>query len=247
MNALRLHSEEAQPTPGAGTPGDPVASWLDVLEKLLGGTAEENRGIRDELASHLRERVRDLTVSGMVEAEAVRTAIGELGDAAELSKRFQQARGTSKRRKVMQIALATAAVIALGAGGLAVRGSVQADKAQQEAAVAREHALTAKNEALTAFTAAVLAQEGSASTAASPVEHADVTRSLLEASVLPRRAALASVLATLAGDSVDGVEVSCGPTDTWQQFFDNAAKAAGKGSHTNFTSLDGTGIDGNSL
>lgn len=250
MSALKLHGvdEKAPPTPNAGGAGDPVASWLDVLEKLLGGSAEEVRGIREELASHLRERVRDLTVSGVTEAEAVRTAIGELGDAAELARRFQQAKGSSKRRTVMQIALASAAVIVLGAGGLAVRGSVQADKAQREAAVAREHALAAKNEALTAFTAAVLAQEGVATADRDAAVPTDAMRPLLaDATVVQRRAALASVLTALSVDGAEDVVVSCGAKDTWQQFFDSAARAAGKGSHTNFTSLDGTGIDGTSV
>ncbi len=243
MSALKLHktSEAAQPVQG-----DSVSSWLDVLDKLLGLPPEEAKAIREELASHLRERVRDLTVSGMAEGEAVKAAIGELGDAVELARRFQQARRPSKRSMVMQVALVSAVVVAVTAGGLAMRGASQAADAKQEAAVAKQAELETKNKALQAFTAAVLAQ-GTAPQKADGYEAA--AHALAAAGVQPieaqRAPVLAALMAATAGGEVGEAKVSSKATDTWKAFFENAAHSAGKGLVVNFTSMEGLNLASN--
>lgn len=85
---------------------DPVGAWLDVLMGLVALPAAERRAIRDELDSHLRDRVRDLMLSGTHESEATRVAIAELGDAAELALNFGKAsRGPARRRLAMNIGM----------------------------------------------------------------------------------------------------------------------------------------------
>ncbi|MFO0830966.1 MAG: permease prefix domain 1-containing protein [Phycisphaerales bacterium] len=234
MNALKLHQHDPELPPPHG---DAVTSWLDLLEKLLRLPPEETRGIRDELASHLRERVRDLTVSGMPDAEATRTAIGELGDAAELARRFQHARGHSKRSTVMQIALVSAVVVALTAGGLALRGASQAEDARQQAAAAKQAELEARNKALQTLSAAVLASDTAPATAENALART-LDATVAQSSLSARRAALSALLSSTTGDGVGSAKVSAGPTDTWKTFFENAAKAAGKSPAVNFPSME---------
>jgi hypothetical protein len=92
--------------PGAaGTPADAVHAWLSMLTKVLRLPEGEAAGIRDELEAHLRERVRDLMISGCDEAEATRRAIGELGEAAGLAQSYRSARRFGTRRLAMNMAI----------------------------------------------------------------------------------------------------------------------------------------------
>lgn len=95
--------------------GDPIASWLGVLERFLRLPPAEAREIRDELDSHLRERVRDLMIEGRAEADAVGRAIAELGEAADLARRFRGARRARKRRFLMNVSM-----LALAGGAMAL-------------------------------------------------------------------------------------------------------------------------------
>lgn len=79
---------------------DPVGAWLDVLMGLVRLGGAEKRGIRDELDSHLRDRVRDLMLTGLREQIATREAIAELGDAAELAARYARASKSPARRRI---------------------------------------------------------------------------------------------------------------------------------------------------
>jgi type II secretory pathway component GspD/PulD (secretin) len=79
---------------------DPVGAWLDVLMGLVRLGNAEKRAIRDELDSHLRDRVRDLMLTGLREQVATREAIGELGDAAELAARYARASKSPARRRI---------------------------------------------------------------------------------------------------------------------------------------------------
>lgn len=93
---------------------DPIGSWLDVLTRLLRTTPSEARSIRDELDSHLRDRVRDIMLTGMDEVRATRDAIAELGDAADLASRYERAsRNPTRRRFAMNIGLLGVAGAAL--------------------------------------------------------------------------------------------------------------------------------------
>ena len=100
----------------AGSPrSDGVGAWLGVLERMLRLPSREAAAIREELESHVRERVRDLVVTGMDEGEAVRCAVSELGDAAALAQRYRRARALPRRRLMMNLAM-------LGLTGVVVAG-----------------------------------------------------------------------------------------------------------------------------
>jgi hypothetical protein len=95
-----------------------ITSWLDALFAMLRLPEKERVQVRDELACHLDERVRDLLITGMSEEQAAVRAIAELGDAAVLARRFHAAHAAPRRRSMMNlgmIGLATAGVIACGA------------------------------------------------------------------------------------------------------------------------------------
>ncbi|MFZ2874027.1 MAG: permease prefix domain 1-containing protein [Phycisphaerales bacterium] len=105
-----------------GTSPDSIDAWLNVLAALMRGPRDEVDAVREELASHLRERVRDLMLSGASEADATSRAIAELGDAASLARRFQDAIVPSQRRSRMQIAVLTVSVAAAAFGGATLLG-----------------------------------------------------------------------------------------------------------------------------
>lgn len=102
---------------------DDVTAWLDVVTTLMRASESERRAVREELEGHLRERVRDLVLSGSGEREATARAIGELGDAAHLARRFDEAIEPSKRRLVMQVAAMCLAGTAVLFSGIAVVSS----------------------------------------------------------------------------------------------------------------------------
>ncbi len=90
-----------------------VGTWLDGLVRVMRLPKRESDEIREELDSHIRERVRDLMLIGESEPKAIHHAISELGDAALLAQRYKQARGISQRRWIM-----TAATFAIASGAL---------------------------------------------------------------------------------------------------------------------------------
>lgn len=83
---------------------DPVAGWLDVFIPMTGLPRARAEEIRAELEDHLRARVDDLMITGLTEAEAVRRAVAELGETAELARQFRVAL-KPHRRILMQTAL----------------------------------------------------------------------------------------------------------------------------------------------
>lgn len=97
----------------AGETPDAISAWLDLFVRLLRFPEAERAGVREELESHLRERVRDLVLTDVSEVEAQRRAIAELGDAAELAQRYVAAKRTPTRRLVMNGLVAVAAGAAL--------------------------------------------------------------------------------------------------------------------------------------
>lgn len=105
---------------------DPVGSWLDVLMGLIRLPPAERRSIRDELDSHLRDRVRDIMLTGLDEVSATREAIAELGDAAELATRFGRAsRAPARRRIAMNIGMLGVACTALVTSVVALNDAQQ--------------------------------------------------------------------------------------------------------------------------
>lgn len=93
---------------------DSIDTWLAVLTRFLDVSAAQRDAIRDEIESHLRERVRDLMITGHDEPAAIHTALNELGEVADLARRFSHASRSRTRRTLMN-----AAVIAFGAIGVA--------------------------------------------------------------------------------------------------------------------------------
>lgn len=126
--SLRIAAGAAHVDPPAEPAGESIRSWLSIMVGMIGASESERRAVREELESHVRERVRDLMVSGLTEAEASRQAIAELGDAAQLARRYQEAIGPSKRRLIMQVA-------ALSFAGAAAVISVVALSGQNQSSI----------------------------------------------------------------------------------------------------------------
>jgi hypothetical protein len=120
LNLVR-NAEPRAPETGA----DAIATWLNVLDRMLRLPEAERRGIREELNAHLRERVRDLLLAGHGEAEGVRIALAELGDTAQLARRFHEAGRTKFRRMAMNM-------LVIGVAGAALLTSVVAINGQRE-------------------------------------------------------------------------------------------------------------------
>jgi len=117
--ARRGERSGSGPEAGCQRAGD-AAAWLDLVMTLMRTPEEERRAVREELESHLAERVRDLVLGGESEGEATARAIGELGDAARLARRFDEAIEPSKRRFAMQVAAMCLAGTAVLFSGIAV-------------------------------------------------------------------------------------------------------------------------------
>jgi len=90
-------------------------AWLAIFHRLLPGSEATRNDICDELRGHLRERMRDLMLEKKPEHEALRIAVAELGDAANLVQRFEHVR-TSKRRRLLM----NGGLIGLGLGAAAM-------------------------------------------------------------------------------------------------------------------------------
>lgn len=94
---------------------DSIDTWLAVLVRLLDISSSKRDAIRDEIEAHLRERVRDLMIAGTPEHDAIRMAISELGEVADLARRFSHASKLRTRRIIMN-----AAVLAIGGVSVAM-------------------------------------------------------------------------------------------------------------------------------
>lgn len=119
---LKLRQEDA-PATSEGSPSGPapsIAGWLGVLGTML--PRRQAAAIREELESHLQERVRDLMVGGLAEAEATRRAIAELGEAAELASKYRALSVEPQRRLVMYGLIFAVAGAGLALGVAAVSG-----------------------------------------------------------------------------------------------------------------------------
>ena len=112
---------------------DSIDRWLDVFVRLLRVPTHDAQRIRAELDDHLRARTHDLMVSGHTEPEAVRTAIAELGETAELARNFALARTSPRRRLVMQTAVLAVAGTAIAVGSAALLSSNAVPSSSQDA------------------------------------------------------------------------------------------------------------------
>lgn len=113
---------------GGGETCDTTDSWLEIFSGLLHLPQKEKESIRDEIGSHLKERVRDLLLEGYNETNAIHAATRELGDAAELAKRFESvARGRTRRTTMHFAILGTGLITAASAGVLVLKPTVFSD------------------------------------------------------------------------------------------------------------------------
>jgi hypothetical protein len=118
----RLSRDSAAPA----RPGDSVDGWLRVFIGLLRLPPPQADGIREELEGHLRDRTRDLMLTGLDEASATRHAIAELGEAADVAARYRALRTEPRRRLLMHLALfGTGAAVAMSLVAVAWSGRPQ--------------------------------------------------------------------------------------------------------------------------
>ena len=95
-----------------------------MLTSMLSLPESQRAQVRDELEDHLRSRVDDLLITGTPESEAIRIAVAELGETAELAKLISHAHTRiNPRRRIMNIALITAAVAGLSIGGISLQNT----------------------------------------------------------------------------------------------------------------------------
>jgi len=95
-----------------------VDAWLEVFSRFLRLPGAQKDAIREEMRSHLTDRVRDLMLGGAERDHAMRQAVSELGEAAELAEQFRHANRYPRRRLMMHgalIGLGAAAVVAVAA------------------------------------------------------------------------------------------------------------------------------------
>ncbi|MBT6487010.1 MAG: hypothetical protein HOK71_20365 [Planctomycetaceae bacterium] len=83
--------------------------YLSLLSRFLRLNAGQRSEISDELRDHLEERLDELTASGLSQEAAIRQALDEFGDAAELATHFTQLAHRRRRRILMRCTLASIA------------------------------------------------------------------------------------------------------------------------------------------
>ncbi len=97
---------------------DSISGWLDVLTSMLSLNEPQRSQVRDEMEDHLRSRVDDLLITGLSEPEAVRVAVSELGETAELAQLISNAhQRRTPRRRLMNTALIITAIAGMSIGG----------------------------------------------------------------------------------------------------------------------------------
>jgi hypothetical protein len=129
--AMPTRASEAAPS---------IGGWLGVFATMLPRRQAES--IREELETHLSDRVRDLMVGGLNEAESTKRAIAELGEAAELAGKYRALANEPRRRIAMYGTVFAVAGAALALSIASVSGSKQPEA---ELAKAKAESETVKN------------------------------------------------------------------------------------------------------
>ncbi|MCC6229745.1 MAG: hypothetical protein IT432_11000 [Phycisphaerales bacterium] len=127
-----------------------IAGWLHALSRRMNVPASERKAVCDELDAHLRQRVQELMLCGMLEVAATADAIEELGDAEELAKRYTQAYTHPRRRRIMQIgmlgiagAAVVTAIVSLSGPGSVIPASAFQPAREEPPAALRDVKITA--------------------------------------------------------------------------------------------------------
>jgi hypothetical protein len=87
--------------------------YLSLLSRFLRLKPAQRDEIADELRDHLEARLEELAAQGLSREEAIRAALDEFGDAAELANHFTQAAHIRKRRLIMRLTFGSAAALAV--------------------------------------------------------------------------------------------------------------------------------------
>jgi hypothetical protein len=86
--------------------------YLSLLSRFLRLKPAQRDAIADELRDHLEERLEELAARGLSRGEAIKAALDEFGDAAELAQHFTQAAHIRRRRLIMRYTFGTVAALA---------------------------------------------------------------------------------------------------------------------------------------
>ena len=84
--------------------------YLSLLSRFLRLKPAQRDEIADELRDHLEERLQELSARGLSHDEAIKAALDEFGDAAELAHHFTHVAHIRRRRKIMRYTVAALAV-----------------------------------------------------------------------------------------------------------------------------------------
>jgi hypothetical protein len=87
--------------------------YLSLLSRFLRLKPAQRDEIADELRDHLEARLEELAARGLSREEAIRAALDEFGDAAELAHHFTQAAHIRKRRLIMRLTFGSVAALAV--------------------------------------------------------------------------------------------------------------------------------------
>jgi hypothetical protein len=86
--------------------------YLSLLSRFLRLKPAQHSEIADELRDHLEQRLEELASKGLSHDEAIRQALDEFGDAAELANHFTRAAHIRRRRLIMRCTLGTVGTLA---------------------------------------------------------------------------------------------------------------------------------------
>ena len=86
--------------------------YLSLLSRFLRLKSTQRGEIADELRDHLEARLEELAVRGLSRDEAIKAALDEFGDAAELANHFTQVAHIRKRRLIMRVTFGTITALA---------------------------------------------------------------------------------------------------------------------------------------
>ena len=87
--------------------------YLSLLSRFLRLKPAQRDEIADELRDHLEERLQELSARGLSHDEAIKAALDEFGDAAELAHHFTHVAHIRRRRKIMRYTVGTVAALAV--------------------------------------------------------------------------------------------------------------------------------------
>jgi general secretion pathway protein D len=86
--------------------------YLSLLSRFLRLKPAQRDEIADELRDHLEERLEELAARGLTRGEAIKAALDEFGDAAELAQHFTHVAHIRRRRLIMRYTFGTVAALA---------------------------------------------------------------------------------------------------------------------------------------